>query len=42
MTKVVQETDWNQGNANTLEDAIFDTPKDKEKHLGSDVTKHRS
>ena len=27
-----QETDWNQGNANALEDAIFDTPKIK-KHI---------
>ena len=33
MTKVVQETDWNQGNANALEDAIFDTPKIKKNIL---------
>ena len=33
MTKVVQETDWNQGNENALEDAIFDTPKIKKNIL---------
>ena len=27
MTRIIQETDWNQGNSDVLEEAILDKPK---------------